>query len=213
MGDNHDSAPEFSQTKHVSATVGAAVDARRRRFCVTWALFLLPLFLGAVAIAGSATHLRFLLFPPLAAIGFALFLEPYHQRTSLRSVVAGPVAGALIGAAAGAWLPAGPLRVAAVTALSIIALYLLRAELTPALAVALLTLLVGASGVAYVISIMLSSLALWGLFLLWRRTVYARAYLPAPAPAAVTSQPCMWIRLRRACQRRDNVQRFRRVSH
>lgn len=155
-------------------------EARRRRFLTLWVLFVLPSFLGAVAVVGSATHLRFLLFPPLAAIGFALFLDPYSQRASLRSVVAGPVAGALIGVAAQSWLPAGPWRVTAVTALGIIALSLLRAELTPALAVALLTLLVGASGVAYIISIALSSLALSTLFLLWRCVVYARVYPPCP---------------------------------
>ncbi|HEX9037866.1 MAG TPA: HPP family protein [Ktedonobacterales bacterium] len=154
-------------------------EARRRRFCVSWALVTLPLFLGVVAITASATHLRFLLFPPLAAIGFALFLDPYHPRATLRSVVAGPVAGALIGVAVLAWLPAGPWRVVAVTALGIVALYVLRAELTPALAVALLTLLVGASGVAYIVSIALSSLVLWALFLVWRRLVYSRVYPPA----------------------------------
>lgn len=94
----------------LNAGATAGLDARRRRFCVLWALLLLPLFLGAVAVAGSATHLRFLLFPPLAAIGFALFLDPYSRRVSLRSVVAGPVSGALIGVAALAWLPAGPWR-------------------------------------------------------------------------------------------------------
>jgi len=185
---------------------------------------LLPLFLGAVAVAGSATHLRFLLFPPLAAIGFALFLEPYSRRASLRSVVAGPVAGALLGVAALSWLPPGPWRVVAVTALGIVALYLLRAELTPALAVALLTLLVGASGLAYVLSIALSSLALWALFLLWRRVVYARAYPPSPAvginePFFWAALPAIWQR-RRSCaavtrdagQRLGNVQRFRRVA-
>ena len=186
MNGDNESAPEVSPgaSDGASANADAAVDARQRRYCALWALFLLPLFLGAVAMAGSATHLRFLLFPPLAAIGLALFLEPYNQRTALRSVVAGPVAGALIGVTAVTWLPAGPLRVVAVTALGIVVLYLLRAELTPALAVALLTLLVGESGIAYIISITLSSLALWGLFVLWRRVVYAHAYPPPPAPVA-----------------------------
>lgn len=153
---------------------------RHRRFCVLWSLLLLPPFLGAVALIGSATHLRFLLFPPLAAIGYAIFLDPYSQRATVRSVVLGPVAGALLGVAALSWIPAGPSRVMVVTALGIVTLYLLSAELTPALAVALLTLLVGAEGVAYIVSISLSSVALWALFLLWRRVVYARFYAPPP---------------------------------
>lgn len=188
-----DSAAERAPA--VGATDGERdrVEARRRRFCALWALLVLPAFLGAVAVAASTTHLRFLLYPPLAAIGFALFLDPYHQRASLRSVVIGPVAGALIGVAALTWLSPGPLRVAAVTALGIVALHLLRAELTPALAVALLTLLVGASGVAYILSIGLSSLALWALFLLWRRVVYAHGY----PPAAHISRPLPVARLKR----------------
>jgi len=154
-----------------------------RHFCALWALLVLPPFLGAVALVSSTTHLRFLLFPPLAAIGYALFLDPYSRRTTIRSAVLGPVAGALLGVAAVSWFPAGPLRVMVVTALGIAALYLLHAELTPALAVALLTLLVGGEGVAYIISIALSSFALWAFFLLWRFVVYARFY-PPPAGAA-----------------------------
>jgi CBS-domain-containing membrane protein len=155
---------------------------------VLWTLLLLPPFLGVVALVGSATHLRFLLFPPLAAIGYAIFLDPYSRRTALRSVVVGPVCGALLGVAAVSWLPAGPFRVMLVTALGIAALYLLHAELTPALAVALLTLLVGAQGIAYIVSIALSSLALWVLFLLWRQVVYARFY-PPPVQASQGASP------------------------
>ncbi|HUY76089.1 MAG TPA: HPP family protein [Ktedonobacterales bacterium] len=181
-------------TEQTPAVVGVdhREDKRRRRFCALWALLLLPMFLGLVAIVGSATHLRFLLFPPLAAIGFALFLEPYHRRTSLRSVVFGPVMGASIGVVALSWIPAGPLRIVTVTALGIAALYLLQAELTPALAVALLTLLVGASGVAYIISIALSSLTLWVFFLLWRSVVFTRFY----PPTDTVSQGDSWAHLR-----------------
>jgi CBS-domain-containing membrane protein len=169
-----------------------AAKLRHRRFCVLWATLLLPPFLGAIALIGSATHLRFLLFPPLAAIGYALFLDPRSSRTALRSVVLGPVAGALLGVAAVSWLPPGPARVMIVTALGIVALYVLHAELTPALAVALLTLLVGAEGETYVVSIALSSLALWALFLVWRHTIYFRFY----PPEAHAFQQSWWARAR-----------------
>lgn len=168
-------------------------DARQRRFITLWALLILPLFLGVVAVAASETHLRFLLFPPLAAIGLALFRDPYSQRTAFRSVVMGPVAGALIGVAALRWMPVGPVRIALVTAIGIGALSLLRAELTPALAVSLLSLLVGAEGMSFVISIALSSCALWLLFLLWRRLIYARHFPPVTQEVA----SCSWAQLRR----------------
>jgi HPP family len=93
--------------------------AWHERVSVVSALLLLPPFLGIVALAGSATHLRFLLFPPVAAIGYALFLDPDSRRTGPRSAVIGPVVGALIGAVAVDWFPAGPLRVMIVTALAL----------------------------------------------------------------------------------------------
>jgi CBS-domain-containing membrane protein len=157
------------------------------RVCVVSALCLLPPFLGAVALAGSATHLRLLLFPPLAAIGYALFLHPYGPYTSLRNSVLGPVTGALVGTLAVTWVPAGPLRVIAVTAAGILALRLLRVELPPALAVALLTLLVGGEGLLYLASIAASSLALALLFRAWRGLVFERL-VGDPAGQRMTRQ-------------------------
>ncbi len=137
--------------KNTSATSGTGAhdgdrrEARQQWFCLLWAL-LLPPFIGVVDLLGAATHLRFLLFPPLVAIGYTLFVDPYGKHTSLRDSVLGPVVGALVGVMAITWLPVGPVRVMLVTATGILALRLLRIGLSPALAVALLTLLVGAGG-------------------------------------------------------------------
>lgn len=60
------------------------------------------------------------------------------------------------------------------TAAAILASRLLRIELPSAVAVALLTLLVGGEGALYLTSIAISSLALPMLFRLWRRLVYER---------------------------------------
>jgi hypothetical protein len=60
----------------------------------------LPVLLGGVAWLGAATHLRFLLFPPLAAMGGAFFLDPDGPQTSLRDGELGPVVGAIAGVAA-----------------------------------------------------------------------------------------------------------------
>jgi len=57
---------------------------------------------------------------------------------------------------------------------------MLRIGLSPVLAVSLLTLLVGAEGITYLLSIAASSLALTVLFRLWRRLIYARSVGPAP---------------------------------
>jgi hypothetical protein len=169
---------DTQETAGTSAHDHGKNAARRRWFCLLWALLLLPPFIGAVDLLGAATHLQFLLFPPLVAIGYTLFVDPYGQHTSLRDSVLGPVVGALVGVMAITWLPAGPVRVMIVTAAGILALRLLQIGLSPALAVALLTLLVGASGPTYLLSIAASSLALTGLFRLWRRFIYARVFGP-----------------------------------
>lgn len=154
--------------------------ARQRRFCLLSALLLLPPFIGTVDLLGAATHLRFLLFPPLVAIGYALFADPYGKHTSLRDSVLGPILGALLGVVTITWLPAGPVRVMVVTAAGILAMRMLRIGLSPVLAVSLLTLLVGAEGITYLLSIAASSLALTMLFRLWRRLLYARLAGSAP---------------------------------
>jgi hypothetical protein len=119
-----------------------------------------------------------LLFPPLIAIGYALFVDPYGKHTSLRDSVLGPTLGALLGVITITWLPAGPVRVMIVTAAGILVMRLLRIGLSPVLAVSLLTLLVGAEGLSYLLSIAASSLALTVLFRLWRRFIYARTFGP-----------------------------------
>jgi hypothetical protein len=164
--------------KTASAQVGNGCAGRRQWFCLLWALLLLPPFIGAVDLLGMTTHLRLLLFPPLVAIGYALFADPYGKHTSLRDSVLGPILGALLGVGAITWMPAGPVRVMIVTAVGILAMRLLRISLSPVLAVSLLTLLVGAEGITYLLSIAASSLALTVLFRLWRRFIYARTFGP-----------------------------------
>jgi hypothetical protein len=141
---------------------------RQHGFSLLSALLLLPPFIGAVDLLAAATHLRFLLFPPLVAIGYALFADPYGKHRSLRDSVLGPVLGALPGVVTITWLPAGPVRVMIVTAAGILVMRML------------LTLLVGAEGITYVLSIAASALALTVLFRLWRRLIYARIVGPAP---------------------------------
>ncbi|HEU0027604.1 MAG TPA: HPP family protein [Ktedonobacterales bacterium] len=160
---------------------GAPEDRWLRRFRMLWALVILPLFLAIVALLVGQTNMGLALFPPLAAIGFTLFMDPWSKRATVRSIMAGPVIGAAIGAVTLAVVPAGPLRILLVTAFAIVALYWLRSELAPALAVALLTLLVGVrDGPLYVLAIALGTSALAVIFFAWRRYIYERATTPPP---------------------------------
>jgi hypothetical protein len=147
--------------------------ARRERFTLLSALIILPLFLAGVSALVGATHLQYLLYPSLAAIGYELFIrDPRGWATTLRNAVLGPIVGAAIGVVAIALLPSGPLQVLAVTLVAILAMRLLRIVLAPALAVALLTLLAGTDSVTYLLSVAASSLALALVFRLWRRFLY-----------------------------------------
>ncbi len=146
---------------------------RQRRISLLSALILVPLFLGAVDALAATTHLQDLLYPSLAAIGYELFVkDPHGLATSLRNAVIGPIVGAALGAAALAWLPAGPWQVMLVTLAAILAIRTLDIILAPALSVALLTLLARENSLAYVLSVALSSLALTIMFRVWRLTIY-----------------------------------------
>ena len=68
-------------TRQARPRVARDDPAWRERVCIVSALCLLPPFLGIVALAGAAILLPVLLFPPLAAIGYALFLHPYEPYT------------------------------------------------------------------------------------------------------------------------------------
>lgn len=151
----------------------------------------MPPYLAIVTVIEHQTNLFLLLFPPLAAIGYALFLQPYHPRARFRGVVLGPVAGALLGVAALAWVPTGGWRTLVVTAAGIIVLALLDIQLAPALALTLLIPLLDARGLEPVGAIALSSLGMWLLFLLWRGVVYARAYPPPPGTPPL--RPWHWL--------------------
>ena len=160
---------------------GRSEERWLRRFRMLWALVILSPFLAIVAVIGSQTNVTYMLFPPLAAIGYMLFLDPFNERVTVRGIVAGPVIGAAIGALALAWLPRGPLLILLVTMLGILSLYWLDSEMAPTLAVTLLSLLVGVrDGPLYVVAVAAGTSALAVIFFAWRRYVYERAITPPP---------------------------------
>lgn len=149
------------------------LGARQARFCLISALIIVPLYLAGVYGLVGATHLRYLLYPSLASIGYDLFIrDPRSWTTTFRNAVFGPVLGAGIGVGAVLLVPAGPLQVLAVTLVAMVALRLAKVVLAPALAVSLLTLLAGGESIAYLLSVAASSFALAVIFRLWRDLLY-----------------------------------------
>jgi uncharacterized membrane protein YwzB len=183
----HDCPPDLFARRRVSAAqrppnvvIPPRLGSHPARFCLISALIIVPLYLAGVYVLVGATHLRYLLYPSLASIGYDLFIrDPHSWATTLRNAVLGPVMGATVGVLAMLALPAGPLQVLAVTFVAILAMRLLKVVLAPALAVALLTLLAGGDSLAYLFSVAASSLALAVIFRLWRDLLYVPRFGPA----------------------------------
>lgn len=171
-----------------NAVAQQQVGTRRARFCLLSALIIVPLYLAGVSVLVGATHLRYLLYPSLAAIGYDLFIrDPHSWATTFRNAVVGPVMGAGVGVLTMVLLPVGPLQVLAVTVVAMGAMRLLKVVLAPALAVALLTLLTGSQSLAYLFSVAASSLALMLIFRLWRDLLYVPRFGPRePEPPRLT---------------------------
>lgn len=187
---NHHDRPEdiFPPRRPSSVVVSPQAGTRRARFCLLSALVIVPVYLAGVYVLVGATHLRYLLYPSLAAIGYDLFIrDPHSWAATFRNAVLGPVMGAGVGVLAMVLLPAGPLQVLAVTVVAMGAMRLLKVVLAPALAVALLTLLTGSESLAYLLSVAASSLVLMLIFRLWRDLLYVPRFGPRePEPPRLT---------------------------
>lgn len=176
-------------TRPPNVVIPPRLGSRRARFCLISALIIVPLYLAGVYGLVGATHLRYLLYPSLASIGYDLFIrDPQSWTTTFRNAVLGPVLGASIGVLAVLFLPAGPVQVLAVTLVAMVTLRLAKVVLAPALAVSLLTLLAGGESVAYLLSVAASSAALAIIFRLWRDLLYEPRFGPA-APEAPNVPP------------------------
>ncbi len=186
---HHDCPPDLfprrrttasSATRQPHVVIPPRLGRDRARFCLASALIIVPLYLAGVYVLVGATHLRYLLYPSLAAIGYDLFIrDPQSWATTLRNAVLGPVLGAAIGVAALAIVPAGPLQVLVVALVAMVALRLANVVLAPALAVALLTLLAGGESLAYLLSIAASAVTIAVIFRLWRDLLYEPRFGPA----------------------------------
>lgn len=154
---------------------------RAAHFCVLSALVIIPPFLALLDMLGSTTHLRYLLYPSLAAIGYDLFIrDPTSLAATLRNAVLGPTVAAALGMGVMFIIPSSPLRVFVVAVLAIVVMRVMNIVLAPTLAVALLTLLAGTETPKYLVSIAVSSLVLTLAFRAWRHFLYLPRYGPAP---------------------------------
>ncbi len=112
---------------------------------------------------------EFLLVPPLAVVAYLLFSDPERADGRLRAVVLLPVLGAVAGEAGYAALGPAPWTIALVVLAVLAAERALHARMPPALAIAVLAILLRVRGPWYPADVAVSSLLLWGAFHGWRR--------------------------------------------
>lgn len=148
----------------------ASASGRRarteRRICLASVVVVLPALLVALQAFGTRTQLKFLLFPPLAAIGYRLFRYPRSRAAQLRSVLVAPSLGSGLGlvlSRAGG-LTSWTTAAAVVGGIAIIET--LRAEAPPTLAIVLLALFAHPTWV-FPASVVASTIALYTIFQVW----------------------------------------------
>lgn len=138
-------------------------------------LLVFGLHLVAFLTRRPATH--YLLIPPLTVIAYLLFRNPAGQGANVRGAVLLPIIGAIAGEMVFRLLGLTPWGVAAAVLVVLAAQRLLSTSMPPALAVAVLALLLHAGGGYYTLDVAVSTGAIAGAFFAWRHWLWER--LPA----------------------------------
>jgi hypothetical protein len=159
------------------------VAAATRDDCARWSAFIaVPVLLFFVDLApriyrSSATE--FLLVPPLAVIIYLIFTQPISRHTRFRSVVILPIAGAIAGELSYRFLGLTPWGVAGAVLVVLLAQGAIRADMPPALALAVLAMLLKADDPSYAAGVAIATTAVWLIFLCWRKFVWLAFSAPA----------------------------------
>lgn len=153
---------------------GRAVTWSAATSCWLSALVAVPLLVGLVAVLELHTPFRFLLFPPLAALAYAIFTNPDHPSATVVGIVVAPTLTALlvmpIGAVLGTSAPAFGLA----ALVTIVLLRLARTTLVPPLALAVLIVLLRIHQLMFAVSVLAATLLLYAIFALWKRLLLDR---------------------------------------
>lgn len=127
--------------------------------------------LSAIQLAVHSWPTEFLVLPPLAVVTYLLFRQPSGPWTCARSIVVLPCAGAICGELAWRFFGMTPLGIGVAT-LAVLALQLaIRATMPPALALAVLAMLLHVQGPAYALGVLQATAIIFVAFHAWRRFV------------------------------------------
>ncbi len=150
-------------------------EADRRRLLTNLGpLVAVPLLLALLDAAARAWRFpgaEYVMLPPFAVIVFLLFSSGSQRFDNLRSIVVLPCVGAATGALCWHVLGAGPLSVAVATLVVLLAQSTLKAYMPPALALAVLALLLHADVIPYVAGVAIGTCVIGLAYLMWRRVL------------------------------------------
>jgi HPP family len=132
-------------------------------------------FVALIAIAANASHLKLLLFPPLAALAHEVFTRPRGRwaRQPLRLIIT-PVLTATIGLVVTRYSHFGAFQVLLITVLSVAVIRLLKSAIGPAFSAGVLPLVLGERHWLYPMAILIGLVGLTVVLLVWRRWCFRK---------------------------------------
>jgi hypothetical protein len=119
------------------------------------------------AIHSPATD--YLVLPPLSVIIYLIFREPFGASANLRSIVVLPSFGAGVGQLCSMYLGLTPVGVGLGCVVVLLCQAMLRATMPPAIALAVLAMLLRVEGPTYVLNVFGGTVGIAAVFFLWRR--------------------------------------------
>ncbi|HEY2474284.1 MAG TPA: HPP family protein [Candidatus Cybelea sp.] len=131
-----------------------------------------PLLLALLSGVQMAVHrpaTEYILLPPFAVVIYLIFRTPAGESTGFRSVVVLPCLAAVIGELCGHYLGLSPPGVAVATIVVLCLQFALRAQMPPALAIAVLAMLLHAWGLTYLLGVFQGTLIIFITFSIWCR--------------------------------------------
>jgi hypothetical protein len=147
----------------------AATRERRLTVAASIAVPALLALLSAVQLAGARRATEYLVLPPLAVIVYLIFRARDGEAANLRSIVLLPCLGAAIGQICWDFLGLTPAGVALATFAVVIAQTALRAYMPPAIALAVLAMLLRPEGPWYSLGVLEGTSIIFIAFTCWRR--------------------------------------------
>jgi hypothetical protein len=140
-----------------------------RSLIAAFAVPALLALLSAIQLATNRYATDYLLLPPFAVIIYVIFSGPRSVCSRFRSVVVLPVLAAIVGELCWRYLGLTPAGVAIATLAVLTVQALIRAQMPPALALAVLAMLLKAQGYAYVVGVLEGTAIVFVIFQAWCR--------------------------------------------